>query len=307
MTDYILLFENWLRARNRAEDTITRYLGILRDFLAHTKKQKGFKCDDVDAFLSHLKTKTKTRGDKDVKTVKGSYQRLNYYALKTWFRSLKIPWTLEKEDVPKLEEPKRLWYTFEEITKLFDYVKKYGTQRDWLLLRVTSIAFSRRKSQIVLRRVDYDTRSGVIKMPSIKRGRQPVIELDPETRKVMDDYLLHRSDSYTALFPSRRSRNDQGTLYPTSVNRIVKAYCKAAGVLYKGTHAFRRGMVTYFFKRGLREREIFEMGDWKSEAMVSKYVQLAPEYSQKAREAVHPFYSPAEERPPSRERKRPHN
>lgn len=304
VTDPLLVFEQWLRARNRSDDTVARYITATKEFIAHAGTKKKYTAADVTQFIGHLSMKSKSTGQKKKPKMSGSYLRFNYYTLKTFYRAMGIKWELEKDDVPKLDEPYRPYMQFENIEKLLAHIMAHGNERDWLMIRVLSLTFARRKGAITLKRTDYDIYTGALKMPSVKRGRNVVITLDPETKKVMDHYLLYRTDLLPALFPSLRSRDNSGELFPTSVNRLVRYYCQAAGVEYKGMHAFRRGMVTFLFEKGLREREIFEMGDWKSEAMVQKYVQLSPAYAQKAREEVHPFYHPAEERPPSRDKKK---
>lgn len=181
--------------------------------------------------------------------------------------------------------------SYEEMDKVFGAIEKEKNIRDWLAFRVEALAFNRRKGLTELRRWDYDKDTGVLRLPSIKRGRIVTLELDKQTRKTMDVYLSKRTDAYPALFPSLRSRDDSGAMDPASWNMLLRKYCDIAGVQNKGMHAWRRGMVSYLkWVGGKSEREIFEMGDWLKQDMVFIYTQLAPDFATTERRKVHPFY-----------------
>ncbi len=285
-------FEMYLRVRNSSEDTIKRYLQTVQDFMSVVGNKPTYSKKDAIAYLERLVNR-KTGG---------TYRRYAFYCLKTFFASLVIPWPQVKGEIPKLDVPTRRWYRFEEITKILDAALRTSL-RDWLLMRILVLTMGRRKSAVVLRRIDYDQATGVITMPSVKGSGTYPVELDAETKKALDGYLLHRTDTYIALLPSSRPARRQGHMTPHTVNSLLRTYAELAGVEYKGVHAFRRGMATYYSRRGLNVKEIMALGPWKSEKQVLAYIQLDPEFAGSSRKALHPFFKETNvERPPSKDR-----
>lgn len=279
-------FTNFLRALNKSEDTISRYSTTIREFLSVVGEKETYTKEDVMTFLGHLQSKKKKHGTG--KRMKGAYLRFSWYAVKTFYRCLAVPWEYQREETPKLDAPNRPYYTMEEMTRLIKAME--GNDRNWLIFRIISLSMARRKSITLVKREDYDPRIGTLKMPSVKRGRTPIIDLDSETKTVMDRYLASRTDDYPALLTSPKTRNEDGFMTVGWLNQLLDYYCKIASIECKGMHAWRRGMVTYLYEKGLREREIFEMGDWRTEAMVFQYVQLSPTYAREARKEHHPFF-----------------
>ncbi len=290
MPEILTRFESLLKALGKSEGTINTYMIVAREFLQVVGEKKKYAEKDVIDFLIHQSKKEKQHGNMEIAGMKGTYLRLLIYSLKALYRCLGQPWTFKKEDMPKLGEFKRPYYNIDEMSKILDTIKKTGNTRDWLMFRVLSLAFSRRKSISLLRRNDYDPVQGTIMMPSVKHGRRVVITLDAETKEALGAYLTERKDKYPALFLSGKSQHSEGQIYPGTLNNLLTRYSKLAGVPDKGMHAWRRGMVTYLYEQGLREREIFEMGDWLSEDMVSTYVRLSPNFAQETRNKYHPFY-----------------
>jgi len=294
--DPILRYEQFLRVLGKSEDTITRYLVVARDFTALKHIRRGYTKQDVLDYLQHVMARAPDRRTRTPGQASGTYLRFCFYALKSYFRCHGWKWDFQKEDVPKGSPPHRPWYTYEEMEKILEATKEYGFERDVVLFRIEPLTFARRKGLQQLVRWDYDSAKGVITMPSVKHGRRVAIELDKETRDLMNHYLLHRTDQYPALFPSFRPWKQSGQLSTAYINRLLRFFAEKAKVPNKGMHAFRRGMVTYLYEHGLREREIFEMGDWNRPDMVFQYVQLSPTFAQDIRREVHPFYQTSEKR-----------
>ena len=289
--DPILKLEQRMRMKGRADTSIERFHDTCAEFVRVVGKKGRYTIADVEKFNEYLLEKEKTRGHADVERMKGSYLRFVHYALKALFRANEWEWyDKDRDELPKLNRPARPFYRLEEIEKILAVIKKGDDARDYVAFRLINLAFSRRRSWVLLKRWDYDQDHGVVKMPVIKGGRQLMLQLDRETNEAMLRYLAKRTDTYPALFPSYRPRNVEGQMCPEYVNRLLERYCTLAGVECKGMHAFRRGMVTYLFDQGFREREIFEMGDWSSEDMVKEYVQLSDTYSNTGRRAGHPFF-----------------
>lgn len=288
------LFVTHLKVVNRTEDTINRYKATVKEFIEAVGEKKTYAKQDVEAYQMRLIG----RG------AKGAYLRYCYYCLKTFFDFLEIKWPFKKSEVPKLDAPVRRWYTYEEMETIMKAAKPH--LRDWLAFRFIVISMGRRKTISVLRRTDYDPEKGTILQPSIKKGRTPLIQLDPETNEAMIKYLYDRRDPYPALFPSKRSRNRTGHLTLPALNMMLAKYCKVAGVENKGLHAFRRGMVTFYHRHGQDVKQIWGLGDWKSEQQVNAYIQLDPQFATVTRENLHPFWSRERnvERKPTEEEKK---
>jgi integrase len=288
--DPIFRFEQFLRVLGKSEDTIARYLTVVRDFVALKGSRLEYGKQDVMDYLQHVMGRAAQRRTRVPGQASGTYLRFCFYSLKSFYRCLGIKWGFQKEDVPKLSEPYRPYYEYPEMEKIMRAAKEHGFERDYVLFRLIPLTFARRKGFQKLKRWDYDQAKGTITMPSIKKGRRVVLELDRETKEVMDHYLLARTDQYPALFPSFRPWKDSGELSVAYINKLLRFFAAKAKVPNKGLHAFRRGMVTYLYEHGLREREIFEMGDWTRPDMVFQYVQLSPSFANDIRREVHPFY-----------------
>jgi len=295
VSDPVARMEQKLRLRNKAEMTITRYRQVAEEFRRFVGTKKSYTIDDYEAFATYLLTKQKTRGFKETAEISGTYRRFVYYALKRLYKANGWPWYSDeddKENVPKKNRPKRPWYTYPEIQRILEVAKRSDDLRKYLMLRVGVLAMTRRRSGILLNRWDYDQETGNLTMPQVKGSKPQVIKLDPETNMLMLKYLAGRTDAYPAMFPSFRARNMKGQLSPGTANEFLVDFCKAAGVENKGTHAFRRGMISYFHNElGHDEREIFEMTDHNSRAMIGEYIQLSPGYGERTRETEHPFYA----------------
>jgi integrase len=292
VSDPVAKLEQRMRLKGRAETSIDRFRDVAEEFVRAVGKKKAYSTEDVDRFNEYLLAKQKTRGWTDDTRMKGSYLRFVHYALKALFRANKWEWYDEDdEELPKLNRPLRRFYHIDDINKILDAAKASRNLRDYAAFRLINLAFSRRRSWVLLKRWDYDPEHGVIKMPIIKGGRQLVLELDKETNDALLKYLSKRVDQYQAMFPSYRPRHESGQMRPEYVNTLLKKYCAMAGVECKGVHAFRRGMVTYLYDQGYREKEIYEMGDWSSEDMVREYIQLSESYSSEGRREGHPFFA----------------
>lgn len=279
-----------LRVRNSSEDTIHRYLSTIRDFLAVVGAKDAYTKADFDLYMEAL-VKRQTGG---------TYRHYVHYCLKTFYKLMNFKLKLERSDIPKMDEPVRRWYRFEEMVKIMDAAKNVSV-RDWLIFRIFPLTMSRRKSISLLSRTDYDPKAGTLMMPSLKHGRRIQVELDPDTRAALNKYLLWRTDQYLALLPSSRPGNRQGLLTPHQVGMLLVKYAKLAGVENKGIHAFRRGMVTYYSRQGLNVKEIMGLSDWKSERSVIAYIQLDPDFATQTRRALNPLFNREVnlERPPS--------
>ena len=57
-----------------------------------------------------------------------------------------------------------------------------------------------------------------------------------------------------------------------------------------GLHAIRRGVATWLFNAGMRERELQDVGRWKSPSMPAVYVQLVPGQVDREVQKKHPMW-----------------
>jgi len=267
-------FRIYLEARGSSQTTIKRYIREVERFLAFTKGSTSK--DDIMRFLASKKS--------------GTHKQWLYSLLKSFYNAIDEEWTLMK--APAKSQPKRPYFTLEETEKILKTVDETSDKllhpfnlRDRVLIHVGAITFCRRKELMILDREDY--RDGHLHIKTAKKGEPRWRLLDPETRKLMEEYLASRKDSDPAMFIG-----GQGRLSLVQLSRILKLYLKKAGV-YKprsGFHSFRRGGVTILHKRGMSEKEIQEYGGWKSPFMVHEYIQLEPmEVEEKVKE-THPFF-----------------
>jgi hypothetical protein len=225
-------------------------------------------------------------------------KRTVYYALKSAFIVLKIPWfTLDYDPLPPpSKNPERPFYTAEEMGRILAAARH--NLKHYLILRITFLAGPRRIQMTRIRATDYDARRGVVNIPGAKQTPEGEWLCDPLTRRLLDEYMEFHKKRWTYLFPSREG-TPEGQMNGDTIRRIFEHYCEVAGVLYreqgfkhgKAAHGARRGRVTNLFAMGFREDEITKALRWTNPFTVHTYIQkLAPQVMQDIA-ARDPFYS----------------
>lgn len=132
--------------------------------------------------------------------------------------------------------------------------------------------------------IDYSSPHLVVR--TAKGGDRRVRTLDDDTITALNSYLAVRKSKDPHLFVS-----EQGiTFSVTTLGNRFRKIARASGFdKHIGLHAMRRGVTTWLFQAGMRERELQELMGWKSITMPSQYVQLVPGVIEEKAQALHPF------------------
>jgi integrase/recombinase XerC len=133
--------------------------------------------------------------------------------------------------------------------------------RDRALLLTLYYQGLRRSEASKLRYRDLTTKRGLLEVRDAKNNPYETIRLRPEVRRAIDDYLeilnreLRRRDTGLddPVFCSlSRLRSFGGRLAPTSINEIVKARARQAGVTRRITaHSWRHSCTTHGLAAGV--------------------------------------------------------
>lgn len=269
MTDIIGRFEDMLRFRGYTPDTAYRYLRIVEQFTASYPLTR----DGVIGYINSLQDTSST------------YRRWVMYVLKLLFLTERAEWPFSAREMPKLSPAKRPFLTLADFRRLLDISKR--SPLDHALLRVDAVTGARRHELVKMRVADYNRAKKTLLVRTGKGGEPRVRALDDETCSVLDRYLDSRRYESDFLFISERG-------VPLSTTTLSKRFRKMAqragfdsGV---GWHAVRRGMVTWLYRAGMRERELQEAMGWKSASMPHLYVQLVEGEVEKKVRALHPLF-----------------
>jgi len=268
-------FLKLLEARGLTEQSIKRYMQFARKWINFSKGK--WDKETVRIFLAELKEKG----------FSGTYQRFSFYALKTLFESVGKEFPLGRRDLPKVEEPRRPYFTVEEIRKILRATKEHGTTRDYAIIRLSALLGSRRIELHLLNRDDIDLEQSRIVIRTRKRGKTRVRSLDPETIEAIRDYLKTRKDVNEALFISERGER----ISLRELSWVLNKYAKMAEVRKEkiGYHCFRRGLTTALYKRGVKTRELMDLLGWRTPLMPLIYIQLEPLEVEEKVKKIHPI------------------
>ncbi|MEM1525368.1 MAG: site-specific integrase [Nitrososphaerales archaeon] len=268
-------FNKQMLMSKRSESTIKRSLYVVSDFIKNEGEGPYNKNHVID-YLSKLSDKGFT----------GNYLRMCYYVLKTFYKSLGLKWEFEKSDVPKANEPFVDYYTIDEVNRMLEITNpdvEPFMLKNHLMVRLLWLLGLRKEQLVSIKWPDIDLEKGKIVIYGIKGSGNRVADLDKRTIE-----LLKRIPDKNGYLFKGRVKNEP--INGQSVNYIIKRLCKIAGIKYKGVHAFRRGIVTELYKRGMKEADLKELLRWKTPTMVFRYIRLSSsEVEEKAKE-LHPLF-----------------
>lgn len=268
-------YASYLDFLSLAEETKYQYLRIVDDYLYQS--DGNLTRDSVLGYMRKHKSKS------------GTYRRWIMYILKSLFENAKVEWPFAKRELPKLSKPSQPYLRVEDAEKLIAVAKK-SSPLNYALVRLDVVTGARRKELASVLLEDYSRPH--IRIRTAKGGEERVRTLDPETCDTLDAYLRQRRSKSLSLFVS-----SQGTPLTTqTLSKRFQALAKSAG-FKKGTgwHSLRRGVTTWLFEGGMRERELQEALGWKSAVMPGKYVQLVAGEIEEKVIAIHPFFKRGDE------------
>lgn len=274
---YLQALEVDMKFCGLSETTKHQYRLVVNRYLAFTDNAPDFSRNEIIQFVASLGEVTSTYAAWVLTVVKRFHKTLTDI-----LPSDKKKWSLGPRDGPKVVVRPQPSFNEVAINKLFRVIKN---NRDYAIARLLFATGMRRDEICRLRRSDYDGRNIFIRMAKGEEFR--TVKLDNETCRALDEYLEVRQDRYPALF-----LNDHGKPFtPDALSQVFKKYFNRIGAEKRtGLHAFRRGVVTLLYKKGMREKTIQDWGGWKTEQMVRRYIQLVPSQVGEEVIAIHPFY-----------------
>ena len=266
-------YASYLDFLGLAEESKYRYLRIVDDYLYESSGV--LTRDTVQRFMRKYESKS------------GTYRRWIMYVLKSLFENVEVKWPFVKRELPKLSRPNTPYLKVAEVERLLEIARP--SSLDYALIRLDAATGARRKELSEVRVEDYSR--PYIRIRTAKSGEERTRTLDPDTCNAIDKYIKQRRSKATYMFVSA-----QGIpLTPQTLSiRFKKLAVRAGFKSGTGWHSIRRGVVTWLFKGGMRERELQDALGWKSPTMPAKYIQLVAGEVEEKVKAAHPFFKQGE-------------
>jgi len=258
-----------LTLRQVAPETMQRYMNIATDYLV---SQGGWSREDIIEFMENYRKDSTT------------YQRFIWYGVKALFESREATWPMNKRETPKISKPTQRFLTFEQAERFLEFAKTDSLE--YALVRVDAVTGARRKELSDCLFSNYSRPT--LRIGGAKGSEERVRTLDSETCDALDAYIKVREQKDSPyLFTS-----SSGKIGVTALSKIFTNVKKKMPELGKGYgwHAIRRGVVTWLFNAGMREKEIQEALGWKSPSMPSKYIQLTSSEVEERIQETHPLF-----------------
>jgi site-specific recombinase XerD len=270
----------------RTTDNYGHYLGRFSDF-AETygvRKPETITLELIRKYRLHLNRLADDSGQKTLKLITQNYHLIALRAfLKYLIKNDVKTLSPEKIELPKNPGRQVEFLETDELERLFDAVKK---ERDELLrlrdtailetlfstgLRVSELAGLRREG------VNFDRGEFTVRG---KGGKLRMVFLSAEAAAAIKKYLSIRKDNNKALFVSHSTvgntiekeiesqsvnfkfqiSNFKFGLTPRSIQRIIKKYCRLAGIVKKvSPHTLRHSFATDLLRNGADIRSVQSM------------------------------------------------
>ena len=295
-SEYWDKFEEYLLSRDMAPDTLETYRRTLYEYL-YSASEAPFVKQSIRTYLA----------TKKMEGCEGNTLRNRYYTLKAFFEALDQPWPMKKGDVPKKSQKHKPQFTADDMKAIEEEAREsYNPdggperlkRRNWRCIR--NYAIVRLSNALGPRRIEMhdlnveNYNPPFILIPTGKKGKEVVRELDVRTCKVLDDWLEIRrrqklKSNDEALF-SKSLRG--GRLARRSLNDILKKIRESAGVHKNraGFHAGRRGRVTGLHDSGMSGPDLTKLYGWESPSTVNEYIDSPTSQVEAKLRAAHPFF-----------------
>lgn len=268
MDNTLAQYKSYLTTLGYSSTTQRDYARAARDFLESAGG--SYSRQIVFAYLATYADQSST------------YRRWLMYALKSLFAFTRQPWPVDKREIPKLSKAQRVALTVDEVNRLI--VASSENPLDRALLAVDSILGVRRKELSEMLVADYIRPN--IRVRTAKGGEERVRYLGEDVSDIVDRYLETRRGKSPYLFVSLQGVHLSVQSLSIRFRRLADTAGIPKGV---GWHGIRRGVVTWLYQAGMREKELQELFGWQSPVMPHLYVQLVEgEVDQKTRD-MHPM------------------
>ena len=276
-TKYLRLLEADMRFCGLSESTKHQYRLVVNRYLDFTGNDPDFSRGEIMQFVASLGNVTSTYSAWVLTLIKRFHK-----TIRDALPEDKRKWPLGPRDGPKPKVRPQPEFNEVVINRLLKIIKN---SRDYAIARLLFATGMRRDELCRLRRTDYDGKNIFIRMVKGEEFRS--VKLDNTTIEAIDNYLVAREDMSLTLFVNSYGK----PLTPDALSQVFKKYFKGIDAEKRtGLHAFRRGLVTLLYNRGMGETSIQKWGGWKTGEMVRRYIQLSPSRLGEEVISVHPFY-----------------
>jgi site-specific recombinase XerD len=281
-----------LRGDGKSPRTIEGYADSVRQ-LALFLEQGGFP-SLTQATAEHIRewfNSLRRRGNKPA-TVNTRYRGV--YAFYKWLRTegevRENP--LQRIEPPNVPETVQPYYTPEELQLVLKSLRSrrlrgLDAARTRAILLALFDTGLRASELCALRLEDVNWDTQTITVRETKGGNQRVVSLGTAAMRSLMSYLrLRQADSpwlFAALEGGRLTRN--------ALKLALRRAFEAAGVEFKGIHAFRRASGVAYLRQGGQAEDLRVLMGWRSPEMVRRYVRAA---EVERATAAHKRFSPAD-------------
>jgi len=257
-----------LLLRGRKKETKNVYQSEINHFLRFISYKENPDEWDLRKFFENLENSGYSR----------SYQQNCWYALKKYFKAKEIPWNLDQDEYPKLERAniKKITLSKEQISKMIEIVKLYGSEKEKVLLALSTTYGLRRSEFCSLTESDINRESNILHIQAKKHGEERYHLIPREIRSYIYPWNF---DKYISL--------SSASLIFNSI--IIKANIKKLEGM--GIHSIRRALVSELASSDLPPMRIYDFLRWKNRnlGMLTEYDN--PDYKKvdKLIFSKHPF------------------
>lgn len=251
-----------LRLRGYSERTVESYVAQMKRFAKHyMRPPEELGVEEIRAYLLHMTVEEKL-----------AFGTVNQaiYALRFFYTELLgRPWT-EKFRCQRVKRRKlRAVLSETEVKRLLGAIPNLKHRAMVMTLYATGLRLS---ELLGLRLEDLDTESMRLRVVAAKGGRERYVMLSERLLPVLRRYIEQFQPKSVLFFGPDRQRS----LEPSSVQRVVKAAARRAGIAKPvSPHVLRHSFATHLLERGTSVVYIQELLGHKAIQTTLGYVRVA--------------------------------
>ncbi|MDN4492153.1 tyrosine-type recombinase/integrase [Ureibacillus aquaedulcis] len=280
-------FEEWLRKRDKSEETICSYMASIKRFINHKQEQTNgpvlinqIKEDDVQSFVHFLQTK---------KQYKPASINVMLNALRTYFKFAERNQWIERNPTIHIESVKnhkkrRDYLTIEEIQQLLDVIDHPIAN---LIVRTLAFTGLRISECLALEIEDVDFVKNLIYVRKGKGNKPRMIPLSESLKPYLVEYIVGQRSSIeesTKLFATQKT----GGFSAVYINRILKdATEQLDWKKHVTAHTLRHSFASELVRQQVELPKVAALlGHSDFRTVTSIYVHIADDELQKAVELI---------------------
>lgn len=253
--DWIIEFEKVLRQTRKSQNTVTSYCSDIQEFLQWFLQTYGKSFDgqlfeqDIREYRNHLLNIRKQKPS-SINRKMASLKCFNQFLIQVVGTGTEI----DIRPISVSDKYDREIHTIDRnsLNRLKRAVYSCGNKRDIAIVEVLSNTGIRASELISLtvhdvvltKRNGSQTYSYIIVRQG-KGGKYREVPLNASARKALQEYLSSRNSDCEKLFIGQR-----GPLRRESIDKILKKYCRLAGIEHISAHVLRHTFCTRLIQEG---------------------------------------------------------